>query len=298
MKIAITGGSGFIGKWLLESIPEDIKCIVIGRINRKNNIKIGKRVFDYFSTNYRKEEILKALKDCNAVVHLAAFRAGSNSFDDYLSNIIISQKLFDSCMELGLKNIVALSSISVYSQDNVRPWNEKQYLLPDTFYGISKAAMESIAVYYNRKYEMAIKCLRVSSVIGLGERTGYMLMNFINQAYKKQKLTVFGKGTGRREYVYVKDVVNAIYAALKKEKQKGVFNVGTGKNTSHYELATTINNIFYNKNNLEIDPKTREDTSIYLMNIKKAQRSLGYRTQWSLEKGLKDIKRLMDLKEL
>ena len=125
MKIAITGGSGFIGKWLLDSLTGDIECTVIGRMKGKNNIKIGRRIFNYFSTNYEKNDILKVLKDCDALVHLAAFRAGSEEFDDYFPNIAISQKIFDCCVELGLDNIVALSSISVYSQENGLPWNEQ-----------------------------------------------------------------------------------------------------------------------------------------------------------------------------
>lgn len=294
MKIAITGGTGFIGRWLLSSIPHNYECIILGRDKNKSNYKINNRVFKYISTDYSKRNLESILSGLDAVIHLAGIRTGSSDFATYMINVYISQNIFESCIKNDIKNIVFLSTISVYSDINKYPWSEEQMVLPISFYGISKVAIENLAEYYNRTYDMNIKSLRVAQVIGYGERPGYMLMTFINQAYLKQTLNIFGKGAGRREYIYVKDVVDAIICALKKPNKKGIYNIGTGKNISHLELAKMINEVFNNEGNYRFVNTIKEDTSVLLMDNNRASLDLGWLARWSIKEGLRDIRNIMD----
>lgn len=293
MKIAIFGGSGFIGKWLLDSIPENYECIILGRNNDRDTLFINNRLFTYISTDYSPEDLELKLTGMDAVVHLAATRVGSDKFESYISNVTISENIYRICTKKGITNVVCLSSISVYSDNNVHPWSEEQRLSPQSLYGISKIAMENLAEYYNRKYNMKIKSLRVARVVGYGERTGYMLMTFINQAFKKETLSVYGKGAGRREYIYVKDVVEAIKCALRKPNINGIYNIGTGKNISHLELAEMINDVFDNETNIKLINKIKEDTSIFLMDVSKSKEILGWEPRWTIKEGLKEIRNIM-----
>ena len=295
MKIAITGGTGFIGKWILKTIDQKTEVQIFGRNKDRKSFDVGGREYEYVYTDYSEEDLKKKLKGSDAVIHLAATRVGKSGFTPYLENISISQSLFEACKHNDIKNLVCLSSISVYSEANTLPWKESDYVAPLSFYGISKVAMENLAEYYNKKESMCIKNLRIARVVGHGERTGFMLMNFINQAFKKETLKVYGEGAGKREYIYVRDVVDAVLHSLKQTETKGVFNIGTGVNTSHYELAKAINKVFNNDDNLEFIKNVQEDKMIFLMDNQKTKNELGWNPKWNLEEGLKEIKDIMTL---
>ena len=293
MKIIITGGTGFIGKWFIKSFIDEHELIVLGR-NREILIQgVDQNACTYLQTDYSKTHLCELLKRSDAVVHLAAKRTGADGLESYWPNMGISYNLFESCLNAGINNIVALSTISVYSADNPLPWSEEQKVSPMRLYGISKVTMENLAEYYNKVHGLRIKCLRVAQVLGLYERGGFMLNTFIEQAHRKEKLKVYGKGEGRREYIYVKDVVSAIKKALDENLAAGIFNIGTGANISHLELGKLINEVFDNKDNLTLVPEKEEDKSIYLMDISKAVKLMGWTPQWTLADGLSDIRHIM-----
>ena len=293
MNIAITGGTGFIGRWVLETIDKSKNVTIFGRDKGRMTIDIGTKEFKYVYTDYSESDLVDKLKGYDALIHLAATRVANSGFKPYLANIAISQSLFEACEQNKVRNIVTLSSISVYSDINKLPWREDDNVTPLSFYGISKVSMENLAELYNKTKSMNIKSLRVARVVGHGERSGYMLMNFVNQAFMKETLKVYGEGAGKREYIYVKDVADAILHALKKEEIQGIFNIGTGVKTSHYELAKTINTVFNNENNLEFVKDIKEDQTIFLMDNHKTKEELGWSSKWTLAEGLKDIQNMM-----
>jgi UDP-glucose 4-epimerase len=293
LRLAVTGGTGFIGTWFLKLVPKEHEVIVLGRDFSRKELYVYDRKFKYIPTNYSKDELNTILKNVNAVVHMASVRTGASDFGDFLSNITVSENLFNSCMNNSVSNIVCLSTISVYSMLNHYPWEEKQLVSPESFYGITKATMENLGEYYNTKKNMKIKSLRVAQVLGCGEREGFMLMTFINNAFKKKTLNVYGNGAGKREYIYVKDVVAAILAALDKPEVRGVYNIGTGKNISHLELAEIINDVFGNKGNLKFIKDKEEDVTEFLMDISLAKKDLGWASEWCLKDALVDMKDIM-----
>ena len=87
MKIAVTGGSGFVGQWLLRRLKDEHDFVVIGRKIGKKKLEVKGKQFRYIETNYLKKDLSKKLRNIDAVVHLAATRVGSNSIVDYMSNI-------------------------------------------------------------------------------------------------------------------------------------------------------------------------------------------------------------------
>lgn len=298
MKIAITGGSGFIGNWLISELYQKNDLLILGRNNNIKNSAISNYTYSYAKTNYSVLELTELLRGVDSVVHLAAIRIGSNNLNDYLPNITLPNNLFESCLAAGVSNVVALSSISVYSSLSNLPWNEEQRIVPLTYYGVSKATMENLAEYYNIVHGMKIKCLRVARVLGLYELPGFMLNTFIDQAFKKETIKIFGQGAGRREYIYVRDVAASIQNALLHSEIGGLFNIGTGKNISHAELAILINRVFDNIGNQVFVSSIKEDKSEYLMNINKAKLILSWEPKWTIEKGLYDIKNILEQQKI
>jgi len=293
LKIAITGGRGFVGKYLLDLLSEHHDCIVLGRGEQEIfDIKGGK--VSYVQTNYEKEQLIQQLEGVQAVVHMAAKKYEPNEqMSDYFTSINLSDNLFSACSVLNITNIVFLSSRTVYGVNPKIPWKEETKTSPNTFYGISKVTIEKLAEYYNNKYNLKIKTLRLAQIIGFGEREGYMISTFLNQAIHKKRLQVFGEGKGARDYIYVKDVARAIEKSLEKDKIKGVFNIGSNKSTLHRELAETINNTFNNVGNLDFLQDIKEDKSISLMNCDKAASILDWKVKWTLQEALAEMKTIL-----
>lgn len=296
MKIAITGATGFVGKWILKTYGSMHELIILGRSNLADPLAIEGKSFRYIRTDYSISALVEQLdKDIEGVIHLAAKRPksqGANEdFGEYLDNIEIASNLFEACRLLQINNIVNISSRSVYGTSNSIPWTEDMRVDPDIFYGVSKATVENIANYYNKRFDMQIKSLRLAQVLGLGERKGFMLMNFIDQAVDKKILEVYGLGRGKREYVYIKDVIDGIMTALEAKDKSGAFNIGTGIATTHRDLALAINEVFENEGNIKFLPEKKEDQSICLMDIGETYRILNWKAKWGLKEALHDIKR-------
>jgi nucleoside-diphosphate-sugar epimerase len=134
------------------------------------------------------------------------------------------------------------------------------------------------------------KSLRMA-LITLSERRGIMLGTFIQQAIRKQTITVYGEGTGVREMIYVKDAAAAIEAAIDAPEQRGVFNIGSGVATSHNELAAIVNKIFA-RGSAEIvhDLGKDEASTRYPMDHSKASQLLGWNPEYTTEQALLELK--------
>jgi len=295
MKIALTGGTGFVGDhFATEATRSGHDIIIIGRQADRSSVvtKAGTQL-PYHATDYSTASLTEILDGCNAVVHMAANRPTSDwTVQKYVENVKISQNLFDACCAQGIDNVVVFSSRSVYSIHNPIPWTEDMAVIPTNLYGASKAAVEILASHYNAFKGLRCKCLRLAQVLGYGEHGGYVLNTFIDRASQGQALELHGSGAGRREYIYIKDVVSAVFSALEHPSTYGYFNIGTGTNISIIELAQLINDVFANTGNLNVIPAAKEDTNSYLMSVEKTRQVLQWSAQWSMRAALEDMRDL------
>lgn len=279
MKIAVIGGNGFIGKEFVRySIEKGFDSIVIGSD------------YDAFSPEGEKE-IKEILAQCGAMVFLAAKRPTSDfALSEYLYNVSLAAKYMEFAHGSLVDDVIITSSRSVYSSIDT-PWKEDNFQTPLSLYGASKQAVDSLALWYNDKYGMKIKSLRLAQVIGMGEKKGYLLNTLIDNAVAGKKQIIYGNGIGRRQYIYVKDVCDAILHSVTAESENaGIFNIGMDYNVSIVELAETINEVFGNDAGLEMLKDKPEDTKEYLMDVGKAERELHWRPQYDLKRAFEDIK--------
>lgn len=182
MKVGITGGTGFLGKEVSTLLEKEGHIpVIIGRSPFN-----GKTKYEYRSTDYSIESLNKVLDGNQAVVHLAAVRGSKGCISDFHQNEIITENLLKSCINIGITNIVIASSIAVYSKVESIPWTEEQLPSPKTLYGISKISCEYMADLYHKEYELNIKSLRIAQILGEGERKGFMMNTFIDNAFHKK----------------------------------------------------------------------------------------------------------------
>ncbi|HGH7179062.1 TPA: NAD-dependent epimerase/dehydratase family protein [Bacillus luti] len=290
MRIAITGGTGLLGKCFVKYLNEigDHTPIVLSRNKSRINLDSEVRI-----TNYSITSLKEVLSDVDAVVHLAAQRGASENIQDFNENGYITQNLYEACVEIGIENIVYASTIAVYSNDIPLPWDEENPTSPQTVYGISKMCSEHIGGFYARKYGLKVKNLRFPPIFGVIDQNDKMSKRMINhfmlQAIRKDTLVLHSHSNAQREFLYVKDASRAIFCAVKAHEIGGVFNIGNSELLTNKKVAKYINQAFYNEGNLYVEDSEEDTTESSYMVSLKALNQLGFKAQYSLYEAMKDI---------
>lgn len=280
MKITAVGGNGFIGREFIQYAAR----------NGHETTVIGSDC-DVFSEEGA-ARVRDTLSGSDTLVFLAAKRSTAGfSLQEYHYNVSLAAQYLQLASDAGLTNISLASSISVYSSDNL-PWREEDFQTPLSLYGASKQAMDSLALWYNAKYGMKIKSLRLAQVIGMHERKGFLLNTLIDNAIANRRQTIYGMGVGKRQYIYVRDVCDAfLHCAVTQKEAAGVYNIGMNYNVSIIELAQTVNEVFGNDAGIEMLKDKLEDKKEYLMDVSKAEKELCWKPCYDLKGAFTDIKK-------
>ena len=290
MKVAVTGGTGFLGKYVCDALRNSGFTPIILTRNRGNR----SADFEFRETNYTKNNLVNQLRDVEAVVHLAAKRGSQGLIAEFHDSEIITQNLYEACLENGIQNIVYASSISVYSNVNTLPWSETELPLPNLMYGISKLTCEHIGNIYTRNKGLSVKNLRFAHLYGFNEKNNYMINLFMRQAFNKKTLILNTQSFAKREFLYAKDAAKAVVCALNKKEISGTFNIGSGEALTNYEVAAHINNVFENHGNILIkNPEAKENIQPSYMDSSKALEMLGFTPSYSFSEALDEIYQLM-----
>ncbi|MCK4854199.1 MAG: NAD(P)-dependent oxidoreductase [Bacteroidales bacterium] len=289
MKIAITGASGLLGRCLLDQM-QNHEVLLMGRsLQKLKEIYNNRPDTRLYETDYSQESLSEILAPADALIHFAARPTSKlfTNYDEYYWKIQLAEKIFKVCKSVGIKNAVFASSAMLYSPKvNTVPYVESEPIYPETLYAVCKMAIENLGFLHVENF----KSLRIA-LITLSERRGIMLGTFIQQAIRKQTITIYGEGIGVREMIYVKDAAAAIEAAINAPEQKGVFNIGSGVATSHNELADLVNEIFaWGSAEIVHDLSKHEASTRYPMDHGKAGRLLGWNPKYTAEQALTELK--------
>lgn len=222
MRVAITGYRGFIGSNLLNSLPNDWSV----------------RYYDLLdNSNLRASDL--ELNKVDWVFHIGAISSTTES--DWLKiqklNITFSIELFERCVDAGV-NFQFSSSASVYGSST--SFKEIDIKKPDSYYAVSKAIVEDYITYRNPT-NIRYQLFRYFNVFGSGEehKIGQSSPHteFARQARTTGKIKLFkGSEYFKRDFVPVETVVDTHFKMVE-SKDSGVWNVGTGKPVSFYDIA-------------------------------------------------------------
>ena len=298
LKILVTGGAGFIGSHVSEElIKKGCKVTILdnlsgGRIENIQNIK-NVRFIKGDITN--KDLIKDALKDVDAIIHMAAAFANIKSIEDPIEdaeiNINGTLNLLTQSLNYDIKRFVYASSSAVYGDVNVFPLKENLPTYPRTPYAVSKLAGENYCKVFNINYGLPTTSLRFFNVFGPKEYPGKyrgIVANFIFDLLSINSPKITGDGTETRDYTYITDAIKPIIPAmLEKKAVSEVFNISTGVEVTTLELLKKIQTILHSNIKPTFVSFRRYDIKRKVGDITKAKKILGYDPKFKLEDGLR-----------
>ncbi len=298
LRTVLVGGAGFIGSLLSQELVKSgvqVSCVDFRGLRERccnefaDELACG--LYRFVDASDEKE-IDFQLQGADALVLLAAKRLNKQfTSATAVENLSLAESYFYRAKQAGLRNIVFLSSIGVYGCQGGYPWREEMAGKVENLYALSKWQTELLADYYNRRENMAIKSLRPAQVLGLGERPGFVLNTFIEQAWRGEQLHIYGTGSGRRQYIYIYDLVRAIVLALEHPECKGAYNIACAGSLSIVELAEKIQAAFGRSLPLVYEPYPTEDLGHYEMEVSKAKEDLDFIAEFTVPEALADIHR-------
>lgn len=292
--VAVTGATGFVGRYLLERLVElDCKPLALTR----TPCDLGSEVM-VAATHYTPEELADLMTGVDAVVHLGGRRMTREDepsrIDPFLDpNVVLTGNLLDAAMERGVERFLLASTIAVYSPACPMPYREDAGAHPANAYALSKMFAEDYLTLKARGSKMEAAALRLAAIYGHGEKGTPALMKFVNQAHNRQTLRLTGDPNHHIDQIYVRDAVSAFIAALEARSVDGAYNIGCGEALSVDHIATSVNRIFGNAGNLDSEDAVPKPPRATYMNIARAGRDLGWKPAYSLEQGLEDFRSMI-----
>jgi nucleoside-diphosphate-sugar epimerase len=225
MRLAVTGGAGFLGYHLCGGLSakfEEISVLDIAPIDPKEyptNVK-------YFRIDVRNPDQLKeAFKNVDLVVHAAAALPLWKKKDIYDINIEGTKNVLGAARINNIKRVVFISSTAVYGIPKRHPIYEDDPLTGVGPYGESKIAAEKLCEDY-RKKGMVVPVIRPKTFIGTGRLGVFQIL--YDWVENGKRIPVIGNGKNRYQLLEVDDLVAAVYLTLSEsaEKANQTFNVG------------------------------------------------------------------------
>jgi UDP-glucose 4-epimerase len=210
-----------------------------------------------------------------------------SSFDAEV-NVVGSVNLFSLCVQYGIKRIVFSSTGgALYGEPEELPAKEDSPIQPLSPYGVSKYCAEQYLNYFKRLYGIERVILRYGNVYGprqdpLGEAG--VIAIFTNKILKGESPTVFGDGNQTRDYVFIEDVVRANVLAL--EGKEGIYNIGTGKETSLNRLIEIFLDVLGKEVKPEYAPQRIGEVYRISLDCERAKRELGFVPKYPLAEGI------------
>ena len=300
MKFLVTGGAGFIGSNLAEDlVSKGNELIVIDNLHTGSKENLSSIMDKITFIEKPSIEINNInLPKVDGIFHLG-IPSSSPMYkkDPKLFGYAISA--FIEVMEYAKKNnsrVVFASTASLYNGKEP-PHREDMDILVTDYYTEARLVMERLAKLYYDLYNVRTIGLRFFSVYGNNEKSKKQYANLVTQFLWEmkggKKPVIYGDGTQTRDFVFVKDVVRALNLAMESGIGYDIFNVGTGENATTNKLVEMLNQAL----GTAIEPEYIENPiRNYVFHIKadtsKAERKLGFRAEYSLERGIKELMRI------
>jgi len=296
MKVLIIGGAGFIGSNIADLLIENgHKVVIVDNLSSGKKENVNKKAAFYKADICDKKKLAAvfAKEKPQAVIHNAAQidvrKSVSDPFYDAQINILGSLNVLSECVKNKVRKIIfASSGGTIYGECGSKAPDEKSFPNPISPYGIAKHSVENYIKFFSLIYGLKYSILRYANIYGIRQdpygEAGVVAI-FAGRMLKGDEVFVFGDGKQTRDYVYVADAANANLKALTKGDNE-IINIGTSKTTSVNELVKIMSKVANYKKAAIHKPKRDGEIFKSFLNMKKAQKVLGWKPKVSIKDGI------------
>ena len=251
-KILITGATGFVGSHLTElCVEKGFEVVAFDRYNSNYNLgwleksKYEKDINFVFGDIRDYDSVLKTMKDCQIVFHLAALIGIPYSYlspQAYIkTNIEGTSNILESSKHLDIEQTIITSTSEVYGSAKYVPIDEKHSLAAQSPYSASKISADQLALSYYNSFQLPIKIIRPFNIYGPRQSSRAVIPSIIIQALNAKKEIKLGNVEPSRDFTYVIDSCNAFIEILKIKNLFGkVLNVGSNNEYTIKDIAKKI----------------------------------------------------------
>jgi UDP-N-acetylglucosamine 4-epimerase len=310
-RILVTGGAGFIGSNLIESLVAhniNVVCLDNFSTGKRENIVsfLNLPNFKLLEGDIRNlDDCKKACEGINYVLHQAALGSVPRSINDPITtndvNVSGFLNMLVASRDAGVKRFVYAASSSTYGDHEALPKVEETIGKPLSPYAITKYVNELYANIFHTTYNFDTIGLRYFNVFGKRQDPdgayAAVIPKFVQQFMNHESPVINGDGSYSRDFTYIDNVVQMNIKALTteyKEALNTVYNVAYGDRTTLLELATLLKNYLSEFDasikNIEITHSHNRigDIPHSLASIEKAKRLLNYNPKYNISAGLKE----------
>lgn len=299
--ILVIGATGYIGRYFCtEMVNRGVDILALGRSKavqeffKENNVP-----FQYFDLTDDKSFDNLPKENIDAIIDLSACLAELETpIEKFFEiNTVGVAKVLEYARINGIKKVVIGSSHKLYNdvyKDVLSETDEICFTGDHSPYIISKIAAENFVTYYNKDFGMNAIALRFTGVHGYGEILGHLNADgsykkstfemFFEKALKAEDIEVWGNQDIKRDHIYIKDVVEALYAASISGEARGIFNIASGVGYSQYDEAMALAKVFKPKDKeskVVCKPELPGLTRGYVYDISKAEKYLNWKPKYT-----------------
>ncbi len=294
-KVIVTGGAGFIGSHLVDKlIAENFDVSVIDNLTTGKKENVNRRA-RFFKADIRAKTIPRLINKIKPqyIFHLAAQASVPVSLAkplfDAEVNVLGSINVLEAAKATRIKKFIFVSTGgAIYGDASLIPTPETEPAKPLSPYGEAKLTIERYLEFYQERFGLPYIVLRLANVYGPRQDASWesgVISIFIRQLLEKKILSVHGDGKQTRDFVYVDDLAAALLLALK--HGRGIYNIGTGIETSVIDLVRILGNIAgYPPKVQYTKARGMEDVRFSALSASLAKRELGWQPKFSLAQGL------------
>lgn len=311
MKILITGGFGFIGSHLSESLAKNHQIILLSRSKRKwkNIEKIAKEVkIEYIDvTNFKKLEHCLKKHMPDIIIHLAGETSHSRSFENPLNDVDTNTKSTISILEFIRKynpkcKFILGSTFIVVGKPKKLPVTEQSSCSPTTVYGTNRLSSETFCKIYHNVYGLKTIVFRITNSFGPREQIipNKNAINYlIYRAFCKKEITIFNEGKFFRDLIYITDVISAIKIIMRKGKMGETYWISSGKKMWFSKLGKLLEKNTLASVKFTPTPKytKKVDVGNFIVDNSKLKK-LGWKPKISIELGIQNTLDYFDSQKL
>lgn len=294
MNILITGGAGFIGRYLAEHLSDNNQITIYDDLSNSSIEKISfliERGVKFIKGDIMDfEKLLEYTKNFDVVVHLAAksnvAESVINPKDTINVNLNGTINVLKCCVQNKIKKIIFASSAAVYGNHN-DVITEKSVTNPLSPYGKSKLDAEKEIEKHCKENNLKYVIMRIFNVYGKGQNDQYagVISKFLKNISEDKLLVIYGDGNQTRDFVSVYDVVNAFRCAISSD-HNDTYNIASGKSISINELTDMIFLVSGKKLDIIHKEQKKDEIKNSITDVSLAEKSIGFSAKKKLKNEL------------